>query len=273
VEDAEDVVQEAFLRWQQSDAGAVRNPEAWLVTVTTRISIDRLRRASTEREAYVGAWLPEPLATPVAAPDRHVELASDLSMAFLVLLEKLAPEERAAFLLREVFGTNYVEIARVLDKSEAACRQLVHRARERVRGEKKRVDASPSAKERLVERFVEALAREDEGALLALFADDVVWVSDGGGNAPAVRNIVSGAGRVARLAVGFERKGHGLVTHALAWINGEPAVLTTAGDRTVFTTSFRVEDGRITAVYRVLNPEKLEHVGPKPLGTWNARGD
>lgn len=272
VEDAEDVVQEAFLRWHVAATDSVRSPEAWLVSVVTRLSIDRLRRATTERAAYAGPWLPEPLATPVAAPDRHVELASDLSMAFLVLLEKLAPEERAAFLLREVFGTDYGEIAHVLEKSEAACRQLVHRARERVRSGRKRVEVSSRANERLVARFVAALAAEDEQALLGVLADDVVWVSDGGGNAPAVREVISGAVRVARLAVGFERKGHGLVEHTVAWINGEPAVLTTAAGRTLFTTSFGVDQGRITAVYRVLNPEKLEHVGPKPLGAWEGRG-
>ena len=267
VEDAEDVVQESYLRWHDAGAGSARNAEAWLVSVTTRLAIDRLRRAETERAAYVGSWLPEPVATPspLPLPDRSAELASDLSMAVLVLLERLAPEERAAFLLREVFGADYAEIARVLERSEAACRQIVHRARERVRDEKRRAATPPpDARERLVERFVTALASEDEAGLLALFADDVVWVSDGGGKAPAIRKVMTGAERVARLAVGYERKGRGLVRHEITLINGEPAVLTLVAGRTLFTTSFAVEGGRISAVYRVLNPDKLRRVGPPP---------
>jgi len=268
VEDAEDVVQEAYLRWH--DARGVQSAEGWLVAVVTRLAIDRLRRAETERAAYVGSWLPEPLATPAPfpLPDRRAELASDLSMAFLVLLERLAPEERAAFLLREAFGAEYAEIARVLERSEAACRQMVHRARERVRDARRRVADSvppPGERERLVERFVAALAAEDEAGMLALFTDDVIWVSDGGGKAPAVPRVVSGADRVAKLAVGYERMGREYgVTHEVAWINGEPAVLTLVAGRTAFTTSFAVDGGRISAVYRVLNPDKLRRVGPPP---------
>ena len=270
VEDAEDVVQEAYLRWHEADVAAVRSSEAWLVAVVTRLAIDRLRRAATEREAYVGHWLPEPLATPaLPAPDRQAELASDLSMAFLVLLERLAPDERAAFLLREVFGASYAEIARVLERSEAACRQVVHRARERVRRERRDAAPPPAATAALVERFLAALQAEDEAALLALFAEDVEWVSDGGGRVPAMTRTVAGAARVARLAIGYERKGRGLLTHRVALLNGEPAILTLAGDRTLFTTSFAIADGRIAAVYRVLNPDKLGRVGPPPFGVWS----
>ena len=266
VQDAEDVLQEAYLRWHLADADAVRNPEAWLIAITTRLSIDALRRAAVEGERDVGVWLPEPIATDaLSVADRRAEVASDLSVAFLVLLERLAPEERAAFLLREVFDAGYDEIARVLERSEAACRQLVHRARERVRGDRARVSAPPDAQERLVGRFLEALAAEDERALLALFSDDVLWVSDGGGKTPAVRKVVTGAERVAKLVVGYQRKGRGLVTHRVASINGEPAILTLVGDRTVFTTSLATDGERVTAVYRVLNPDKLGHVGPPPF--------
>ena len=135
--DAEDIVQEAYLRWHEVDRSRVENPEAWLVTTTSRLAIDRLRRLKTEREAYIGQWLPEPIVTH-APPDRQLDLADDLSMAFLTLLERLAPDERAAFLLHEVFDVGYAEIAAVIEKTEAACRQLVHRARERVRGDRKR---------------------------------------------------------------------------------------------------------------------------------------
>src|SRR5690242_6965271 len=150
VEDAEDLVQETYLRWHEADADAVRNPEAWLVAVVSRLSIDRLRRASTERETYVGNWLPEPIGyDDRLATDRETELASDLSMAFLVLLERLAPEERAAFLLREVFDCGYDEIAHVLEKSEDATRQIVHRARMRVHNDRLRFSVPADAKERL----------------------------------------------------------------------------------------------------------------------------
>ena len=260
VEDAEDVLQETYLRWHQADAAAVRNPEAWLVAVATRLSIDALRRATAERERYVGAWLPEPIATdPPSATDRRAEMASDLSMAFLVLLERLAPEERAALLLRDVFNTDYGEIARVLEKSEAACRQLVHRARMRVRGDRARFTVSPETRERLLDRFLAALRSDDQDTLLALVGEDATWTSDGGGKTPSVRRVVRGASRVVRLLLGLERKGRGMVRHEVAWINGEPAVATYVGDRLVFTTSVDSDGERLIAFYRVLNPEKLRH--------------
>jgi RNA polymerase sigma-70 factor (ECF subfamily) len=264
-EDAEDAVQDAYLRWHGAPVEQIVSTEAWLVSVVTRIAIDRLRLASTRREQYVGSWLPEPIATdPAALPDHPVELSSDLSMAFLVLLERLAPEERAAFLLRELFDAGYDEIASVLEKSEAACRQIVHRARERVRRDSPRNPVPPDAKERLVERFVSALAAEDRDGLLSLFSDDVVWMSDGGGKVAAVRKVMTGAEPVVRMTVGFQRQGRGLVTHRITSINGEPAVLTLVDGRTLFTTSFAVDGERITAIYRVLNPDKLHRAGPPP---------
>ena len=165
VADAEDVVQEAFLRWDQA-ADPPRSDEAWLVSVTTRLAIDRLRRATTERAAYRGQWLPQPVVA--APPDSAVELADDLSIAFLLMLERLGPEERAALLLREVFEAGYDEIALVLGKSEAACRQLVHRAKERVQRDRRPVAVAPEARERVARRFVEALRAGDKEALLAL---------------------------------------------------------------------------------------------------------
>ena len=276
VQDAEDVVQESWLRWQEAAADAIRAPEGWLVAVVTRLSIDRLRRAETERAAYVGNWLPEPIATPerFAPPDRSSELASDLSIAFLVLLERLAPEERAAFLLREVFAAGYDEIARVLGKSEAACRQMVHRAKERVRRDERRFEAPPDAKERLLDQFIAALASEDREGLVAIFSDDVAFVSDGGGKARSVAEIVTGAERLAQLLVGFERSGRviverralGALEHRRTTINGEPAVITLIGGRAFFTTSFALDgEGKISGVYRVLNPDKLKHVGVPAL--------
>jgi RNA polymerase sigma-70 factor (ECF subfamily) len=265
VEDAEDAVQETFLRWHRAAAERIASTEAWLVSVVTRSAIDRLRLASTRREQYVGSWLPEPIATdPAMSPEHPVELTSDLSLAFLVLLERLGPEERAAFLLREAFDAGYDEIASVLDKSEAACRQIVHRARERVRTGAPRNPVPHDAKERLVERFVSALAAEDRDGLLTLFSEEVIWLSDGGGKVAAVRKVMSGADTVAKLAIGFQRQGRGLVTHRITSINGEPAVLTLVDDRTLFTSSLAVDSDRITAIYRVLNPDKLRRVGPPP---------
>lgn len=273
VEDAEDVVQDAYLRWHTAEHDALRSPEAWLVAVVTRLSIDKLRRLATERAAYVGNWLPEPIATASSTTERSAELASDVSMAFLLLLERLAPEERAAFLLREVFGANYTEIAAALEKSEAACRQMVHRARERVRRDERRFASDAEAKRGLLERFLSALASEDVNGVLALLAEDAVLVSDGGGKAPSVPAVVSGAERLAQLLVAFERSGRvqlarhgrGPLAHELTMLNGEPAALTLLEGRTLFTTSFETSGQRIVGVYRVLNPDKLQHVGPAPF--------
>ena len=271
VSDAEDAVQEAWVRWQGADATAVRSAEAWLVAATTRLSIDRLRRLTTEREAYVGQWLPEPVKFP--APDRGVEVASDLSMAFLILLERLSPEERAAFLLREVFDAGYDEIARTLDKSEAACRQMVHRARERVRRPERRFEATED-KRRLVERFMAAVSAEDRDALLQLLAEDAVLVADGGGKIPAIAQPARGGAKLAHLLAGFERMGRVTLPrrgiprpeHEVTTINGEPAILTTVAGRVLFATLLEFDDdGRVAAVYRVLNPDKLASLGRETL--------
>ena len=181
VQEAEDLVQETFLRWHQAKHDDVISEEGWLVAVVTRLAIDRLRRAETERLRYVGTWLPEPIATGNVAPDHRAELASDLSMAFLVLLERLAPEERAAFLLREVFDAGYDEIARILDKTEPAVRQVVHRAKARVREGRSRFSPPAEKQAELLQRFLDALAADDKEGMLALFAPDATFTSDGGG--------------------------------------------------------------------------------------------
>jgi len=257
VHDAEDVVQEGMLRWQRTAPSAIREPEAWLVAVVTRLSIDRLRRARTERETYPGPWLPEPIADERVAPDRGVELASDLSMAFLVLLEQLAPEERAAFLLREVFESDYEEIAGVLGKSSAAARQIVHRARERVRSARPRFPAPPDAKARLFDRFVEALAADDKEELLAVLAPEATLTSDGGGKISAARRVIVGRERIARMLIALERKHDHPFAYALQHVNGEPALAMYHGGE-LFAMNFIETDGeRIVALYRVMNPDKL----------------
>ena len=263
VADAEDVLQDVYLRWHQADHAAVQNAEAWLVAVTTRLSIDRSRAAATERERYVGSWLPEPIATSAeSVTDRNAELASDLSMAFLVLLERLAPEERAALLLRDVFDAGYDEIARVLEKSESACRQMVHRARTRVRGDRARFDVPVETKERLLEQFLAALHADDRDAMMAVIAEDATFAADGGGKVAAIRHVIQGAPKIARFLLAIESKWGRETRHVVQWINGEPAIVSYFGEQVFCTTSVESDGEHITAFYRVLNPEKLRHASP-----------
>jgi RNA polymerase sigma-70 factor (ECF subfamily) len=257
--EAEDVVQEAYLRWHQADETIIRNSEAWLVTTATRLAIDRLRALKAEREAYVGPWLPEPLiGSPPPPPDRDVELSSDLSIAFLVLLERLAPEERAAFLLHDVFDCGYAEIAGLLGKSEAASRQIVHRARGRVRGEQQRFHTTEAARVRMLKTFVAAVEARDEQTLLQLLAPDATWTADGGGKAAAVPHPIEGAPAIVKLLLGlqkrFAREG---VTMHLGSINGETGLLINLGDRVGAAVTIVTDGERITSAYAIVNPDKL----------------
>jgi RNA polymerase sigma-70 factor (ECF subfamily) len=263
--DAEDIVQEAYLRWHEVDRSRVENPEAWLVTTTSRLAIDRLRRLKTEREAYIGQWLPEPIVTH-APPDRHLDLADDLSMAFLTLLERLAPDERAAFLLHDVFDVGYAEIASVIEKTEAACRQVVHRARERVRADRKRFEVPDTAKEALLHRFMAATEARDEQAVLALFAPDAMWTADGGGKTGASPHPIVGADRIAKLVIGLREKFWAVGrTMEIATINGETGLCIRDGDRLTATLSILTDGEHIQAVYAVVNPDKLAEKGPVTL--------
>jgi RNA polymerase sigma-70 factor (ECF subfamily) len=259
--EAEDVVQEAYVRWHQSDKEVIRNAEAWLVTTATRLAIDRLRALKTEREAYTGPWLPEPIMqqTP-PPPDRHVELASDLSIAFLVLLERLGPEERAAFLLHDVFDFDYREIASVLDKSEEACRQIVSRARTRVRSARKRFEVTEAAKANLLRRFTAAVQATDEQALLSLFAPDATWTADGGGRTAASVHPIVGAARIAKLVIGLQKRLQSeTATMELVEINGETGICVRENGQTIALMAIDSDGERIHAVYAVVNPDKLSH--------------
>jgi len=257
--DAEDVVQDAYLRWHEADRRAIENPEAWLVTAATRLSIDRLRRLKTERDAYVGPWLPEPIVTADPPPGHALELSEDLSVAFLTLLERLGPDERAAFLLHDVFDVGYGQIAAVLEKSESACRQVVHRARERVRGDRKRFEATQSAKAAMLHRFMAAIDARDERALLELFAPDATWTADGGGKAAAGLHPIVGADRMARLTINLrERFWAADRTMEVATINGESGLCFRDSGRLVAVISIATDGDRILAVYAVVNPEKLQ---------------
>jgi RNA polymerase sigma-70 factor (ECF subfamily) len=256
--DAEDIVQEVYLRWHEADRSAIENPEAWLVTAATRLSIDRLRRLKTEREAYVGPWLPEPIVAAAPPPDQHLELSDDLSIAFLTLLERLAPDERAAFLLHDVFDVDYAEIAAVLDRIEAACRQVVHRARQRVRGDRKRFEASDAAKAALLQTFKSAMEARDEQALLKLFAPDAIWTADGGGKAAAGLNPIVGNDRITRLVIGIREKFWTTDrTLRIATVNGEAGLCIFDGDRLAAVMSIATDGERILEVFAVVNPDKL----------------
>ena len=260
VHEAEDLVQETYLRWHQAKHDDVVSAEGWLVAVVTRLAIDRLRRAETERLRYVGSWLPEPVATADIAPDHRAELASDLSMAFLVLLERLGPEERAAFLLREVFDADYGEIARILDKSEPAVRQTVHRAKARVRDGRPRFAPPAEEQAELLQKFLDALAADDKDAMVALFAPDATFVSDGGGKVPAARNILDDPDRIAKFMLGIERKFGAHVKHRIVELNGQPALASYHEDVLYYATLFETDGKRILGIYRVLNPDKLAHL-------------
>ena len=255
--DADDMVQEAYLRWHGAPTAEVRTPEAWLVTTTTRLCIDRLRQLRAEREAYVGPWLPEPLVEEAPAADAATELASDLSMAFLALLERLAPEERAAFLLHDVFDADYDEISAALDKSEAACRQIVSRARRRVREERPRVRVSAAACERLVDSFMRAIELRDRDALLAIFAEEATLTSDGGGKAKAAQKIVRGGESVVRFLLGVLRVAHGRLELQKIAVNGETGLALRVDGQLISVMSFVTDGRRILGLYSVLNPDKL----------------
>lgn len=263
--DAEDVVQDAWLRWREADHDALRDEEAWLVTVTTRLSIDRLRAAKVLRASYTGMWLPEPFVAPLRDhPEALAEQASDVSTALLVALERLAPEERAAYLLREVFDRDYPEIADILGKTETACRQLAHRAKERVQREQPRFVVTPAAHLEQVRRFVAAATSGRPDAIRAMVAPDVALTSDGGGRVPSIPRVLVGADRVARLyEVVARRFGDGL-RHELADVDGTPGVLRFFGERLESVQSFVTSDAGIHAIFMVRNPDKLRLVAWVP---------
>jgi RNA polymerase sigma-70 factor (ECF subfamily) len=256
--EAEDVVQEAWLRWHRATVDEIRSPQAWLVAATTRLCIDRLRQLRSAREVYVGPWLPEPLIGDSAPPaDQATELASDLSVAFLALLERLAPEERAAFLLHEIFESGYDDIARILGKSEAASRQMVSRARKRVRAAQPRVQVSPEARRRLLDRLAQAVLDQDQASLIKLLAEEATWTSDGGGKAKAAKKVVHGARHVARFATGVLRKYVADLSFRPLTVNGEAGMAAYFGDRLIAVMTIRTDGRRILDVFSILNPDKL----------------
>lgn len=252
--DAEDVVQEAWLRWSDADQPAVLDPRAYLVRTVTRLALNHMRTLSRRREEYVGEWLPEPLLTS-AETGRDLELRQSVSMAMLIVLETLAPTERAVFILHDVFGMPHGEISQVIGKSVAAVRQIARRARQHVTARQSRQPVSPSEQQTVVERFLIALQTGQLQQLMEVLAPDVVLTADGGGLVPAAKAPVHGAAVVANLLVRPNRQ----VTATPVWLNGEPAGRVNI-DGVTAAVSFEVKDGRIVRIYAIANPRKLTRI-------------
>jgi len=274
ISDAEDAVQETYLRWHATDRDRVLDPIAFLMTTTTRICLDMLSSARARREEYVGPWLPEPVVDATGlAPDSRTELAEDLSIALLLILDRLSPLERGAFLLHDVFDFSFSEVATALERSEAACRQLASRARAHVRAARPRGATAPPARSgqidpkhaQLMSAFAAATASGDLTALTQMLSSDVRIVTDGGGKVRSALEVIEGADRAARFMVEVTRKRPGAwwrddFSVRFATINGLPGVIVEAPEGAVQTTAFEIEDGVIRALYVVRNPDKLRHL-------------
>jgi RNA polymerase sigma-70 factor (ECF subfamily) len=267
--EAEDAVQEVYLRWHDTDRDSVGDPRAFLMTTTTRISLDVLKSARVRREEYVGPWLPDPVTdTASLAPDVQTELAEDLSVALLLALDRLSPLERAAFLLHDVFDYSFSQVADALGRNEAACRQLASRARAHVRETRPQGVIPPRASsaidpkhEKLLSAFLNASRSGDIAALTRLLASDVKVVSDGGGKVPAALKVIEGADHVAAFLVGVVRRGWtDDMTLRFATINGLPGLLMSGPDGLVQTNAFEFEGDAVKAIYAVRNPDKLKHL-------------
>jgi RNA polymerase sigma-70 factor, ECF subfamily len=272
VADAEDVVQEAWLRWSKVDHDTVEQPRAFLITTVSRLAIDRLRQVKAEREAYVGPWLPEPVSD---LPSEKAELADSVELAMLVVLETLSPLERAVFVLREAFELPFAEIAEVIGRAEPATRQLARRAREHVQSRRPRFEVDRERRRQVTERFIAAATHGDLGGLTALLAHDVELVSDGGGKARSPVKVLTGVDKVVRFltaistphaaelflaSIGAEPAA---VDLRLAWVNGAPSMVVSSGGRVITVVSPVIVDGLIQTIYLVANPEKLGHIAPQ----------
>ena len=257
VGEAEDAVQEAFVRWERND-GPVDNPDAWLTTVVSRICVDRLKSAQRQRETYVGPWLPEPVATDTPDPADDAALADSLSLAFLVVLERLSPLERAAFLLHDVFGYTHNEVAAMLERSPAAVRQVAARARGHLAGERPRYERDAARGEAVTRAFVDAVAGADLDGLMAVLAPDVVFVADGGGVVAAARHPQHGAARVAQVILSLARLRPPDWTFAARELNGEPAFIVRRADGTIDSAwILHAADGCVVRIDVLRNPAKL----------------
>jgi RNA polymerase sigma-70 factor (ECF subfamily) len=260
--DAEDMVQETFLRWQQTTIDTVKSAKSYLTTIMTRLCIDYLRSARVQREQYIGTWLPEPMLTQTSTtPAEIIELADSLSLAFLTVLERLSPIERAVFLLRDVFEYDYDEISQMVGKSPTNCRQILRRAKQHLTTERPRFPASPQQQEQITAQFLEASTQGNLPDLLLLLAQDVTYHSDGGGQVSAVLKPLHGSRKVARFLWAIHQKWLCHATSRLTEINGQPGIIYVM-DGTVYSAiAFEIVDGRIQSIYNVRNPDKLRQIG------------
>lgn len=260
--DADDMVQEAWLRWSGGETPPnLASVDAWLVTIVTRLCIDRLRGLQQEREDYIGPWLPEPLITREAdSPEMRLELLGDVSTAFMLMLERLGPEERAVFLLHDVFDFDYMDIAAIVGKNEAACRQLLHRARERAQTDKQRFAVDPAVHLDVLGRFAQAMRSGDRALMASLFTGDAIFSGDGGGKVLATMRVVVGAEKIARFYASFADR-HPEIAFERTTINGLPGLLGTVNGKADTVMSFAFEGARISAIYIVRNPDKLALAG------------
>jgi RNA polymerase sigma-70 factor, ECF subfamily len=260
--EAEDVVQDAYLRWHAADRTAIAEPRRYLGTVVTRLCLDRMKSAQARREIYVGQWLPEPVVDEAFDDEAAGDMAHDISVALMLVLERLSPLERASFLLHDVFGVDFTEVSRTLGRGEAACRQLAARAREHVQTERPRFSASREEGERLAAAFVKATASGDIHGLQQLLAKDVVLYSDGGGKRAAALNPIYGADKVLRFLKGITRKSTDLTNAQTrtAIVNGQAGFVLREDNGSLDTMAFEHRDGRIVAIYITRNPDKLNHV-------------
>jgi RNA polymerase sigma-70 factor, ECF subfamily len=260
--EAEDVVQDAYLRWHAADRDAVAEPRRYLGTVVTRLCLDRMKSARARREVYVGQWLPEPVVDETLDADAAGDLAHDLSVALMLVLERLSPLERASFLLHDVFGLDFAEVARTLRRGEAACRQLAVRARAHIEDARPRFPASREQGERLAAAFAAAAQNGDTATLTKLLAEDAVLYSDGGGKRVAALNPIYGADKILRFLAGITRKNPALSSMQVrpATVNGLAGFVLREDDGAIDTLAFEHDGSRIVAIYVVRNPEKLRHV-------------
>lgn len=256
--EAEEVVQDAWLRWHEADQTALDSAEAWLVTITTRMAVDRLRAAKVQRDHYIGTWLPEPIITDSPdTPEQLLERADDLSVAFLAVLERLAPEARAAFLMREVFDADYDELASALGKSEAACRQLVHRAKTQLRDERPRYAVPRETHLRLLRSFADASASGNFAVLKSMLADDAELIADGGGKVPSFGKPLLGGQRIAQLYLATSLRYKDALHVELAMVNGEWGLLRFVDGVLESVQSFETDGQRIVRIHSQRNPDKL----------------
>jgi len=260
--EADDIVQDAYLRWQAVDSTAIEDPRRYLGTVVTRLCLDRMKSARARREIYVGQWLPEPVVDEAFEDETAGDLAHDISVAMMLLLERLSPLERASFLLHDVFGLDFAEVSRALGRGEAACRQLATRARKHIGSGRPRFPASPDEARGLAVAFHKAVASGDTQMLMQILARDAVLYSDGGGKRAAALKPIYGADKILRFFAGIARKNPALSTTQVrpATVNGLEGFIVREQDGSIDTMAFECQHGRIAAIYVIRNPEKLHHV-------------